>query len=535
MRVMSEGSSRTLQDLGLINLGKVFWNAPTPLLYEETVKGHEGTISHLGPLVVRTGTHTGRSPNDRFIVKDSISADTVNWGEINRPFDPMKFEALFRRLQAYLQGKNIYIQDCHAGAEQAYRVPVRVITETAWHNLFARNMFRQIHDPGERTEHIPEFTIINAPNFRAIPDLDGTHSEAFILLSFERKLVLIGGTSYAGEIKKSVFTVLNFLLPPKNVLPMHCSANVGPGDDTALFFGLSGTGKTTLSADKDRRLVGDDEHGWSENGVFNFEGGCYAKVIRLSPEDEPEIYETTRRFGTILENVAIDTDSRRVDLDDNSLTENTRAAYPISHIEDAIRDGVAGHPRNVIMLTADAFGVLPPISRLSPEQAGYQFISGYTAKVAGTELGMGNEPKATFSPCFGAPFMALPPAVYSRLLREKVAAHKVNTWLINTGWTGGPFGVGSRMSLPYTRAIVRAALAGKLDGVAYQKDPVFGLRIPKECPDVPSELLDPRNTWENKAAYDQKARELAARFRENFTEFAADVPDDVRKAGPQGV
>jgi len=533
MRVISEGSSKTLKDLGLINLGKVFWNASTPQLYEEAVKGHEGVIGHLGPLVVRTGTHTGRSPNDRFIVKDSISTDTVSWGDVNRPIDPDKFERMFRRLQAYLQGKSIFIQDCHAGAEMDYRVPIRVITETAWHNIFARNMFRQIHDPGEREAHIPEFTVINVPFFHAIPELDGTNSEAFILLSFERKLVLIGGTSYAGEIKKSVFTILNFLLPPKGVLPMHCSANVGNDGRTALFFGLSGTGKTTLSADRDRRLIGDDEHGWSDNGIFNFEGGCYAKVIRLSAENEPDIFETTRRFGTILENVAVDIDTRRIDLDDNSLTENTRAAYPISHIENAIREGTAGHPSNIIMLTADAFGVLPPISKLTPEQAGYQFISGYTAKVAGTEIGMGDEPTATFSPCFGAPFMTLPVTVYSRLLREKIAKHNVDVWLVNTGWTGGAFGEGKRMPLPHTRTMVRAALAGKLDNVKYEPDPIFGLNIPKEVPGVPPEVLDPRNTWKDKNAYDRKARELAEKFHKNFEKFADDVPEKVRNAGPK--
>jgi phosphoenolpyruvate carboxykinase (ATP) len=393
-------------------------------------------------------------------------------------------------------------------------------------------MFRQIHDPGERKEHVPEFTVINVPHFNAIPEKDGTYSEAFILLSFERKLVLIGGTHYAGEIKKSIFTILNFLYPDKGILPMHCSANVGPDGDTALFFGLSGTGKTTLSADRDRSLIGDDEHGWSDNGVYNFEGGCYAKVIRLSADNEPDIYQTTRRFGTILENVGIDIDTRRVDLNDNSLTENTRAAYPISHIENAIREGTGGHPKNIIMLTADAFGVLPPISKLTPEQAGYQFISGYTAKVAGTEVGMGNEPKATFSTCFGAPFMALPSTVYSKLLREKIEKHNVNCWLINTGWTGGPYGIGERMPLPYTRAMVHAALGGQLDNVPYEKDPIFGLNVPQACPDVPPEILNPRNTWKDKDAYDEKARELAVLFHENFKQFAKAVPDKVRDAGP---
>ncbi len=534
MQVMSHGSSKTLDQLGLTNLGNVYWNATTPQLYEEIVKRHEGYISHLGPIVVRTGYHTGRSPNDRFIVKDSISADKVWWGDVNRSFDPEKFRAIFLRLQAYLQGKDIFVQDCHAGADPEFQVPIRVITEKAWQSLFARNMFRQIHDPGERQEHIPEFTVLAMPEFRAIPEIDGTNSEAFILLSFEKKMVLIGGTSYAGEIKKSIFTVLNFLLPTQNILSMHCSANVGPNDDTALFFGLSGTGKTTLSADKERRLIGDDEHGWSKKGIFNFEGGCYAKVIRLSEEDEPDIYETTRKFGTILENVAFDIDTRHVDLNDNSLTENTRAAYPISHIPNTIREGTAGHPKNIVMLTCDAFGVLPPVSRLTPEQAGYQFISGYTAKVAGTEVGMGDEPKATFSTCFGAPFMALPPTVYSKLLREKIARHKVSCWLINTGWTGGPYGIGERMSLPYTRAIVRGALSGKLDNVPYEKDPIFGLNVPQACPDVPPEILNPRQTWLDKSAYDEKAKDLARRFHENFAGFAKDVPDEVKKAGPTG-
>jgi phosphoenolpyruvate carboxykinase (ATP) len=532
MQVMSHGSSKTLDQLGLANLGNVYWNTTTPQLYEEIVKRHEGCISHLGPIVVRTGYHTGRSPDDRFIVKDSVSAEKVWWGDVNRSFDPEKFRAIFLRLQAYLQGKDIFIQDCHAGADPEFRVPIRVINEKAWQSLFARNMFRQIHDPGERQEHKPEFTVLAMPEFRAIPEVDGTNSEAFILLSFEKKMVLIGGTSYAGEIKKSIFTVLNFLLPTQNILSMHCSVNVGPKDDTALFFGLSGTGKTTLSADKERRLIGDDEHGWSKKGVFNFEGGCYAKVIRLSEENEPDIYETTRKFGTILENVAFDIDTRHVDLDDNSLTENTRAAYPISHIPNTIREGTAGHPKNIVMLTCDAFGVLPPVSRLTPEQAGYQFISGYTAKVAGTEVGMSDEPKATFSTCFGAPFMALPPTVYSKLLREKIARHKVNCWLINTGWTGGPYGIGERMSLPYTRAIVRGALSGKLDNVPYEKDPIFGLKVPQACPDVPPEILNPRQTWLDKNAYNEKAKDLARRFHENFTKFAEDVPEEVRKAGP---
>jgi len=532
MKVTGVSRSSSLDEIGLHNVGQVFWNPTTPQLYEEAVHRHEGWVAHLGPLVVRTGSHTGRSPKDKFIVKEPQSQDRVWWSKENRPFAPEKFNTLHRRLTAYLQGRDIFVQDCHAGADPDYRVAVRVITEDAWHSIFARNMFRQIHDPGERREHKPAFTVINVPRFEAIPELDGTNSGAFIILSFERRLVLIGGTSYAGEIKKSVFTILNFLLPPQNVLSMHCSANVGQRDDVAIFFGLSGTGKTTLSADPGRRLIGDDEHGWSENGVFNFEGGCYAKVIRLSAEAEPHIYDTTRHFGTLLENVGFDLDTRRVDLDDGALTENTRAAYPISHIEDAIREGVGGHPGNIIMLTCDAFGVLPPVSKLTPLQARYHFLSGYTAKVAGTERGI-TEPQATFSACFGAPFMALPPTIYSRLLGEKVEKHGVQCWLINTGWVGGPHGVGQRISIAHTRAIVNAALSGALDDVPVREDNNFGLLVPQQCPGVPSELLDPRSTWSDGEAYDAKARELAGRFHDNFREFTADAPPEVRDAGPR--
>ena len=514
---------------GLKNLCEVHWNLNTPMLYEEVVKRREGHVAHLGPIVVRTGSHTGRSPDDKFTVKEPSSEDKIWWGKFNRPFDAGKFQALLYRLQAYLQGRDVYVQDCHAGADPEYRLPIRVITENAWHSLFARNMFLQMHDPGERREHVPEFTVINVPHFKAVPELDGTNSEAFIIVNFGQKLVLVGGTSYAGEIKKSVFTVLNFLLPQKKVMTMHCSANVGVSGDVAIFFGLSGTGKTALSADPKRSLIGDDEHGWSDRGVFNFEGGCYAKVIRLDPEDEPEIYETTRRFGTVLENVGLDISSRKVDLNDGGLTENTRAAYPISHIENAVREGVGGHPKNIIMLTADAFGVMPPIAKLTPEQARYHFLSGYTAKIAGTEAGMGREPTATFSACFGAPFMALPPTVYSGLLGEKIEKHRVKVWLVNTGWSGGPVGVGSRMKISYTRAMVNAALEGALDAVQFDKDPVFGLNIPAECPDVPSAVLNPRNTWEDKSAYDAKARELVERFRENFRQFKDDVPAGVEQ------
>jgi phosphoenolpyruvate carboxykinase (ATP) len=481
--------------------------------------------------VARTGSHTGRSPNDKFIVRDETTEKKVWWGKVNKGFDPVKFQILFHRLQAYLQGRDVFVQDCHAGADPQYRMPIRIVTETAWHSLFARNMFRQMHDPGMRKEHIPEFTVIDIPNFRAIPELDGTASEAFIIANFGQKLVIIGGTAYAGEIKKSIFTVLNYLLPQKHIMTMHCSANIGADGDTAIFFGLSGTGKTTLSADPERKLIGDDEHGWSDRGIFNFEGGCYAKVIKLDPHGEPEIFDTTRRFGTILENVSIDMTSRRMDLNDDSLTENTRAAYPLSHVPNAVLEGVGGHPQNIVMLTADAFGVLPPIAKLSTAQARYHFLSGYTAKVAGTEAGV-KEPKTTFSACFGAPFMALPPEVYSELLGEKIAKHKANVWLINTGWTGGPVGVGSRMKLSYTRAMIKSALQGKLDKVEFVPDPAFKLNIPVSVLDVPSELLQPRNTWKDKSAYDAKAKELIANFHDNFKQFESGVSEEVRKAGP---
>ncbi|RME78480.1 MAG: phosphoenolpyruvate carboxykinase [Chloroflexi bacterium] len=520
-----------LDAVGIRNVNNVYWNLHTPALYEEAIRRHEGMIAHHGPLVVRTGHHTGRSPNDKFTVKEPSSEQYIWWGKVNRPFDPDRFDELHRRMISYLQMKDVFVQDCWAGADPEYRLPVRIITEYAWHSLFARNMFIQA-TPEELAVHQPEFTVIDCPRFHAIPEADKTNSEVFILVNFAKKLVLIGGTSYAGEIKKSIFTVMNYLLPFKNVMPMHCSANVGPNGDVALFFGLSGTGKTTLSADASRTLIGDDEHGWSENGVFNFEGGCYAKMIRLSPEAEPEIYSTTRRFGTILENVVVDAVTRRLDLDDDSLTENTRGAYPISHIPNASRTGRAGHPQNIIFLTADAFGVMPPIARLTPEQAMYHFLSGYTAKVAGTEKGV-TEPQATFSACFGAPFMAQHPAVYADLLGQKIAQHKVNVWLVNTGWSGGPYGVGQRMKIAYTRAMVNAALNGELDSVEYTTDPVFGLQVPTTCPNVPAEVLTPRNTWSDPAAYDAQAKKLVAMFIENFKQFEDKAAPEIKAAGPR--
>jgi phosphoenolpyruvate carboxykinase (ATP) len=515
---------------GLSNLKTVHWNLSTPALYEEALKRNEGIVAHLGPLVVRTGQFTGRSPNDKFVVEEETTKDDIWWGKVNRPYSEDRFEEIHRRMSSYLQGKDVFVQDCWCGADPDYRMPVRLITQYAWHSLFIRNMFIQAK-PEEMATHKPEFVVIDCPGFHALPEADHTRTDVFILVNFKKRMVLVGGTEYAGEMKKSVFTAMNFFLPFKEVMPMHCSANIGPDGNTALFFGLSGTGKTTLSADASRTLIGDDEHGWSSNGVFNFEGGCYAKTIRLSAEAEPEIYDTTRRFGTILENVGINTNTRRVDLDDGSLTENTRAAYPISHISNATRDGRGGHPKNVIFLTADAFGVLPPISKLTPEQAMYHFISGYTAKVAGTERGV-TEPQATFSACFGAPFMAQHPSVYAELLGKKIAEHNSSVWLVNTGWTGGPYGVGSRMKIAYTRAMVNAALNGELDNVEYVADPIFGVQVPTSCPNVPPEVLTPKNTWSDGDAYDAQARKLAGMFAENFKQFEAEVSEGIRAAGP---
>ncbi len=522
-----------LEEIGIRNVNTVWWNLNTPALYEHALQRREALLAHLGPLVVRTGQFTGRSPNDRYVVKEPSSQEKVWWGPVNQPIDEDRYRALRARLTAYFQGKDLYVEDCYIGAEPASQMPIRVITETAWHKLFARNMFLRERDTEKLARHQPGFHVIHAPGFNADPQLDGTRSEVFVLVHFGRRETIIGGTSYAGEIKKAMFTVMNYYLPQQGVLSMHCSANYGKDDnDVAIFFGLSGTGKTTLSADPERTLIGDDEHGWSDEGVFNFEGGCYAKVIRLDPQTEPEIYETTRRFGTILENVAIDTRSRRVDLNSDAFTENTRASYPISHIPNATRTGRAGHPKTIIMLTCDAFGVLPPVARLSSAQAMYHFLSGYTAKVAGTERGV-TEPQATFSACFGAPFMALNPAVYADLLGRRIADHNVQAWLINTGWSGGPHGVGSRISLPYTRAMVRAVLNGELDRVPLMEDPVFGVQVPEAVPGVPAEVLLPRGTWSDPAAYDEQARKLAGMFVENFEKYAPDMSEEVRAAGPR--
>jgi phosphoenolpyruvate carboxykinase (ATP) len=523
----AEHRSSVLESLGLKNVREAYWNLTPPALYEEATRRGEGLLAVDGPLVVATGKHTGRSANDKFVVRDEGSEAQVMWGDVNRPLLPEQFRQLKARVLAYLQGREVFVQEVSVGADPAYRLPVRVVTERAWHSLFARNMFLP---PVESTT--PPFTVLHAPGFKADPAVDGTRSPAFIVLDLSGRTVLIGGTEYAGEIKKSMFTVMNYLLPERQVMPMHCSANVGQGGDVAIFFGLSGTGKTTLSADPERSLVGDDEHGWSERGVFNLEGGCYAKVIRLSKEAEPEIYETTRRFGTVLENVVIDAATRRLDLDDDRLTENTRASYTLDQIPNTVESGQAGIPKNIVFLTCDAFGVLPPISRLTPEQAMYHFLSGYTAKVAGTEMGV-TEPKATFSTCFGAPFMPRHPGVYARLLGERMAHAGARAWLVNTGWSGGGYGVGKRLKISFTRAMVRAALSGVLDDVPTVTDPIFGVGIPKAVPDVPEDVLTPRRTWADGAAYDAQAKKLAKMFSDNFQKYADGVSPEVRAAGPK--
>ncbi|MDP9268144.1 MAG: phosphoenolpyruvate carboxykinase (ATP) [Acidobacteriota bacterium] len=514
----------------LLEGGNVRRNLKAKDLTAFALERKEAVLASNGALVAETGKRTGRSPQDRFIVKDALTAGTVDWGTVNQPFAPEKFEALLGRVLGYLKGKDIFVQDLYAGADPQYRLPVRFVNEYAWHNLFVRQLFVR---PGaaELKDHNPEFTVICAPGFLAEPGRDGTNSEAFILLDFTRRMVLIGGTRYAGEMKKSVFGIMNFMLPERDVFPMHCSANLGAAGDTALFFGLSGTGKTTLSADPSRRLIGDDEHGWSPTGIFNFEGGCYAKCIKLSKANEPQIWNALRT-GTVLENVVLDPETKIPDYDDDRLTENTRAAYPIDYIENAIIPGIGTHPKQIVFLTADAFGVLPPIAKLSPEQAMYHFLSGYTAKVAGTEAGV-KDPQATFSTCFGAPFMPRAPKVYAEMLGERMRKHGAQCWLVNTGWYGGPYGTGKRMSLPYTRAMVRAAIGGQLNDVEFVHEPAFGLSIPKHIDSIPERVLNPRDSWTDKNAYDKKAAELAERFVKNFQRF--DAPEAVRAAGPSPV
>jgi phosphoenolpyruvate carboxykinase (ATP) len=484
-------------------------------------------------MVVYTGQHTGRSPKDKYIVQEPSTEAKVDWGKVNQRIAEAAFDKIYHRLMGYLQRRELYVQDCFVGADPQYRMAVRVITELAWHSLFARNIFIQA-SAAERASFVPEFTVIQAPFFQTVPEIDGVHSEIFVGMHFGRKLIVICGTQYAGESKKSVFSAMNYLLPFQGVLPMHCSANYGAAGDVALFFGLSGTGKTTLSTDPERTLIGDDEHGWSDNGVFNLEGGCYAKTINLSAKAEPEIYEATRKFGTVLENVGFDPLTGRVDLDDESITENTRAAYPISYITRATRGGMGGQPTNIIMLCADAFGVMPPIAKLTPAQAIYHFLAGYTAKVAGTEKGV-TDPEATFSACFAEPFLVLPPIEYAKLLGERIAKHNVDVWLVNTGWSGGPYGVGKRMDIHFTRAMIRAALSGALRQVPTRHDELFNLEVPLSCPDVPNEVLDPRRTWTDPAKYDDYANKLAGMFQLNFKRFAGQVAPEVAAAGPQPV
>jgi phosphoenolpyruvate carboxykinase (ATP) len=530
---MAIRSEYGLEALGLTNLHQVYWNLPSESLYEESIYRREGQTAQAGPLVVRTGKHTARSANDKFIVRESTSEDHVWWSEYNRPFDPDRFNDVYNRLLGYLQGRDLFVQDGYAGADPNYQMPIRILTELAWHSLFARNMFLRPLTAEAYRRHVPEFTVLCVPGFQAAEKIDSTASPTFILVDFARRLCLIGDTAYAGEIKKSIFTVLNYFLPLQGVMPMHCSANVGASGDVALFFGLSGTGKTTLSADPRRGLIGDDEHGWSDDGVFNFEAGCYAKVIALSPTAEPQIYACTRRFGTILENVVLDPVTRQIDLDDDDITENTRASYPLEFIDHAVPERRAGHPRNVVLLTCDASGVMPPIARLSTEQALYQFISGYTSKIAGTEVGLGKEPQITFSTCFGAPFMVHHPSRYADLLRRKIERYGATCWLVNTGWIGGAFGVGKRISIGYTRALLQAALTGTLEDVAYVEDPIFGFRVPQHCDGVPAEVLNPATSWPSPAAYRDKYRQLAARFIENFKRFESACPPDVIAAGPR--
>jgi phosphoenolpyruvate carboxykinase (ATP) len=524
-----------LSNQGISNLRLAYWNLPTEAIYEEAVFRNEGATVAGGPFVAYTGKHTARSANDKFVVRHEDSESNIWWGVYNRPFDVDKFEVLYDRLLGFLQGRDVFVQDVYGGADESYRLPVRIVTELAWHSHFVRNMFILPESLEEYKRFIPEFTIISIPSFKAMPSVDGTASETFICLSFEKKLAIIGNTAYAGEIKKSVFTILNYLLPLEGVLSMHCSANVEPGDenDVALFFGLSGTGKTTLSADPTRRLIGDDEHGWSDDGVFNFEGGCYAKVIGLSESAEPEIYATTKRFGTILENVPYDPVTRLIDLDDESITENTRASYPLEFIANAVPEKKAGHPKNIILLTCDASGVMPPIARLSPDQALYQFISGYTSKVGGTEVGLGKEPEMTFSACFGGPFMVHHPYKYAELLKRKIERYGVQCWLVNTGWVGGPFGVGKRISIRHTRALLSAALTGRLHEVTYKKDPIFGFEVPEHCPEVPDEVLEPSSSWPDKKEYDRRYRDLAMRFKQNFGKFEVGTPQEILEAGPK--
>ncbi len=520
-----------LQQHGLDPRKAVHRNLSPTRLYEESFARDDGRLVHMGALSTITAPHTGRSPNDRFVVRDELTESVVDWGAVNVPMTPEHFDSLRADIVEHLNDSDLFVHDARAGSDETHGLNIRVISESPWHALFAYNMFLRL-SPEEQEGFEPQFTVLHAPHFHADPARHGSNSETAIVVNFAAREVLVAGSRYAGEIKKSIFSVLNHLLPGAGVLPMHCSANVGPAGDVSLFFGLSGTGKTTLSADASRGLIGDDEHGWSDDGVFNFEGGCYAKTIRLSQESEPEIYRATQMFGTILENVVLDEDTREINFDDGSITENTRASYPIHYIPNAVLPSRGGHPRNVVFLTADAFGVLPPISRLTPEQAMYHFLSGYTAKVAGTERGV-TEPQATFSACFGAPFLPRHPGVYADMLGEKLREHGAKVWLVNTGWSGGGHGVGSRMKLAHTRAMVNAALAGDLEGAEFASDPVFGVDVPVSVPGVPDEVLRPRDTWADGEAYAAAAAELAAMFKANFEKFADDAGEAVSAAGPR--
>ncbi|MCK4903743.1 MAG: phosphoenolpyruvate carboxykinase (ATP) [Candidatus Marinimicrobia bacterium] len=527
-------SSYGLSNHGLKHIDTAYWNLSTPALYEEIIFRNEGSIVNQGPILVKTGKHSARAANDKFVVEEDTTVDDIWWGDYNRPISPEKFNTILTRAQSYVQGEELFVQDCYAGNDVNYRLPVRIITEDAWQSLFARNMLITTNNQDELKHFIPEFTVITLPGFKTDPRIDGTNSSTSIVINFEQRIAIIANSLYGGEIKKSVFTVLNFLLTFRDVLPMHCSANVGKNNDAALFFGLSGTGKTTLSADPNRFLIGDDEHGWSADGIFNFEGGCYAKVIRLSAEHEPEIFACTKKFGSVMENVVFDEVNRHIDLDDDVHTENTRISYPLSYIPNTVPEGmVNSHPKNIIFLTCDASGVMPPIARLSPEQAQYHFISGYTSKVAGTEIGLGIEPKITFSACFGGPFMVRHPSVYAAMLKERMQKHQAQCWLVNTGWVGGRFGVGKRISIHHTRNLLNAALDGKLEKVKFRKDQLFGFEVPLSCPDVPEDILEPSNSWGDKKDYWKKYDSLAARFNQNFKLFANKCSQPVIDAGPK--
>ncbi|MBD2012849.1 phosphoenolpyruvate carboxykinase (ATP) [Microcoleus sp. FACHB-53] len=527
-RNQSNGKTSGLESLGLKNLGQVYWNLAVPQLIEHSIVRQEGILASNGALCVNTGKYTGRSPKDKFIVDEPSIHDEIDWNTVNVPIATEKFDLLYKRMLAYVQGKNLYVFDGYVGADPNYQLSVRVINELASHNLFVHQMFLRPTAEELKTHH-PDFTVISVSGFQGDPDIDGINSEAFIVLSFEKRLVLIGGTHYAGEMKKSVFSFMNYIMTKRNVLPMHCSANMDQDGNTALFFGLSGTGKTTLSADPIRHLIGDDEHGWSDLGTFNFEGGCYAKTIRLSKENEPQIWEAIR-FGAMLENVVLDENTRVPDYDDGSLTENTRVAYPVEHIPDCVIPGIGGHPKTVIFLTADAFGVLPPIAKLTHHQAIYHFMSGYTSKVAGTERGI-TEPQVTFSACFGQPFLPLSATIYGKMLYEKLVKFDATVYLVNTGWTGGPYGIGSRIKLPLTRAMISAALSGELERVAFHHHPIFKILVPESVPGVDRDILDPQKTWSDPAAYEQQAKALAKRFGENFKQFHQ-APLEILQAAP---